>query len=309
MRELLILIQGLSEDEKRKIGVIGAGRHSLLGTIAGVPLSIVQGAGRMLVAGGGQGSEVTTMQGNKVIHRLGGDSNEGLADQWVRFLMSQAERDLEQQLQQQGATSGQLPSSHPTQLVRSLPTGVLRQGDMGSSYSTLPSASGAAAVTTIPNMVSKALHPSTESFPPSRSPLLTSDYEHSIWHASSYHGGKGQHPMLPISNSSGAKGQEPPPHIYGSSSEDFVQGRPAGPIHASNGIQAGSGPVSNVNMYSFSHSQGLQYTGNAHRERISRGGFGETMSEEVSCTVHGTKSEIFREPETLHPSFLTGTLS
>ena len=146
-------VQGLSEEEQRKVGVLGGGRRGLLRTVAGMPISFVQGAGRMLAGGSGGGAGPTAAgAGAGSGAGTAADDGDGLADQWVRFLMSQAERDLVVGLQQQqqlgGAVAVPPTETHPVQhqqqqqlsSVGSLPTETL-PGGRGSSGSLL-SASG-----------------------------------------------------------------------------------------------------------------------------------------------------------------------
>ncbi|GAX75949.1 hypothetical protein CEUSTIGMA_g3392.t1 [Chlamydomonas eustigma] len=293
---LLASMLGLSEEEKRRIGVVeGVARRGLLGSIAGVPFSIVQGAGRMLVAGGGQGSEAV-MQGSSLISRPLGDSNEGLADQWVRFLMSQAERDLEQQQHQQqlGLPSGHLATSQHSQNAQGTAAGV-RQGNMGPSHS--PHYPGAGGNVLPPAMHDnggyKALHPSI-GFMPSSSASLTPD-KSSKGYTSAHHGRNELYPMLPVITKS-VTSREPATYNYNGSSLN-VHGGLGDQGQESTGYQASVGTANRAEMYNISLSQGQPLTD--HKALL-----------ELPSTVVGLKSESFLGSGSAAPSFLrSGTLS
>ena len=84
------------------MGLLGGGRsgRGLLRAVAGMPISLVQGAGRLLIPAGAAtgGAPSGPLGSGSSGGKVAGDDS--LADQWVRFLMSQAERDLEMRQQQ-----------------------------------------------------------------------------------------------------------------------------------------------------------------------------------------------------------------
>lgn len=89
------------------MGLIG-GRRGFLRSVAGMPLNLLQGAGRVLV---GPAPGAGTAGGGSTLGRGGSDS---LADQWVQFLLSQTELEQQQQQQMQQLQQLRQPSSGGT---------------------------------------------------------------------------------------------------------------------------------------------------------------------------------------------------
>ncbi|GIM10867.1 hypothetical protein Vretimale_14473, partial [Volvox reticuliferus] len=100
--QLMARMLNMSDDDRAALGLMGS-RRGLLSRVAGAPLALVSGAGRMLVRAGSQGSPGGGHGGGFAAPPTGG-GGDSLADQWVQFLLSQdeaAQRQQQLQLQQQ----------------------------------------------------------------------------------------------------------------------------------------------------------------------------------------------------------------
>ncbi len=97
---LLCTSQALADEDKRKVGLLGGGGRSLLV--------------RMLIGGGAAAAGAGPTATASASASAPGSSPDSLADQWVRFLMSEQQQ---QQQQQEGGGGGQslpLPPLSPS---------------------------------------------------------------------------------------------------------------------------------------------------------------------------------------------------